>query len=167
MEIKGKSDFTETAAVELPNGIEIIVNSLPFGFHEEMAELLPSPVAPLRPIRDDKGNYVYKDPKKRGAFKTAPDEQDPAYVKASTKQVLRQAAYFIYNGTRLDPNLTWTAKPDTMDPEAFYEAIQKEIQAAGLGMGHVEALSKKIMNLSGVTDERIQEISGHFLASAE
>lgn len=165
--LQGQSDLTQYAEVTLwGEGTEspftVTVNSLPYGFRDDMEKKLPSPEPPKTPVKDAHGNYVYLN-KKKGLMKTIPNPEDATYKAAENLQTKRQTAYMIYNGTK-DAGFEWDTK-DESNPELFYEGIYNELTALGLGEGYLAKLQGAIMDVSGMTAEQIQNVTERFLAA--
>jgi hypothetical protein len=160
MKIKGQDTFEETGAFELKPGVEIIINSLPFGYDEKMRKELPSPTPPLKGLMGPDGKPVLVDAK-RQKWKTEPDEDDPEYKKAEAAQTRRQVAFMIYHGTKRDTTLEWSTKEGP--PEEFFQGIYEELVAANIPAGRIIALQSAIMEISHMDRRRIEAASAVFL----
>jgi hypothetical protein len=146
---------------ELKPGVEIIINSLPFGYDEKMRKELPSPVAPLKGVMDpNTGKPVILDAK-RQKWKTEPDEDDPDFKKAEAAQTRRQVAFMIYHGTKRDTTLEWSTKSGP--PEEFFQGIYEELVAANIPAGRIVSLQSAIMEMSQMGRKQIEAASAVFL----
>lgn len=165
LKIGGREEFLETAQYELLPDVILTINSLPFGFDEMMERELPSPRPPKKPKTDGMGNPVYLDKAKK-IMATAEDREDPDFVAKEKAQSRRQSAFMIYHGTKHDKQLEWDVDREGVKPEKFYQAIYDELVNADIGAGRILGLVKAIMELSGMTKEKMDRVADTFLSAA-
>jgi len=164
--IGNRTDFTLTAEIEFLPGdppVTVRINALPFGFDEKMEELLPSPVAPERPVKDSHGKIKIKPQSTQVIM--AVDEKDPAYVKATKEQTRRQCAFIIFNGTKTDISWHWDTSKKEEEGVVFFDDLYQELKKAKIGAGYIINLVQEIMKISGVGDEAIDAVKMRFLAN--
>jgi hypothetical protein len=162
--IRGQKDFTLTAEIEFLPGITVRINALPFGFDEQMENLLPSPKAPEKPVKDVRtGKYKVKPGSVQLEMEV--DEKDPDYLAATKSQTRRQCAFIIYYGTKEDKEWVWDSKKQESDGIPFFDDIYEELKKAKIGAGYIIKLVSEIMKLSGVGEEQIEAVKMTFLAT--
>lgn len=162
--INNENNFMRKESVELIPGKIVTINSLPYDFHQVMMEKLPSPVAPLRAVKDEHGQPIYRD-KKSKRVETVHDDGDPEYKRRVAAVTLRQTAYLVYHGTVNGGSFQWEANPDGMSVNEFCDAINAELREAGVGQGYILRLIKAIMDISGFGDEQIEAAQASFLSA--
>lgn len=165
--IGSRTDFTLTADFEFIPGdppVLVTITALPFGFDETMENLLPSPVAPEKPIKDPVTNK-YKVKPGTVQLVMAVDEKDPEYLSATKRQTRRQCAFIIYYGLKEDKDWHWDTALKEEEGAKFFEALYIELKVAKIGAGYIINLVQEIMKLSGVSDEQIDSVKMRFLAN--
>lgn len=158
VKINGKTDLLQTEEIELMKGVFVTVNGLPFGYQTLMEEAVPSPVPPRKQLFDSNGKPLIKNKGSKEGV-SEPDKEDPAYLAECRRANLKQTAWMVYHGTKKDPNLIWDADPEKFPkPADFYQAVYEELIAANFGPGHVDMIAEKVLELSGMSAEKLERI---------
>jgi len=173
MKIGSRSDFVQKASVVLiperdgQEAVMVQINSVPFGFDQQIEEELPSPKPPLKVMRDPVTGKSIPVKGKPGVFVTVPDKEDEEFQREERIITRLQAAMTFYHGTKCDGGITWEVDPAQLSGRKFYEGVAAELKQSGIPFGAVSKVAVQVMRISGVDSARIKEVEKVFLEQEE
>jgi hypothetical protein len=142
-----------------PEGGDIIiwVQAVGLGFEEKAEQVFPTPVAPTRFARDSRGRLM-KDPETHRVV-TEPDET-PAYKEAVSTCQRRQMMLLLERAID-DPDWSFEATHpgDLADKAAiaeYYDKLFEEFQKAGFTLGDLTIIVQKVMTISNMSKEALE-----------
>lgn len=138
---------------ELRDGITLKIQALAPDYDDSVEAELPSPQPERLGVEKDGKGKVLMDESNRPVVRYK--DQDPAYLKAVSKNGKLQAIKMLVDGL-VPGEMDFDAKLDPDDPPAFYRAVLAELKAFGFTMGDLLGIVKAVGALSGIGDEEIK-----------
>jgi len=139
--------------------IEITITALPPSYMDLLAEQLPEPVPPKEkvPARDEKGSWLRD---QTGARVYPPNLNDLVYRKALGEHQTLTTIALAHFAMKDDPNVSFDSDGKG---KQFYLDIRQEMEDFGLNMGDIALLVKRVIALTGLSEEDIEAARADFL----
>lgn len=117
------------------------------------------PKAPVRPVRDEKGEYVHN--RVTNAIEMRADEDDPAYQKASSKFYRRWLALKLKNHLRDDEAVDFEAtEPDGKAEKDAWKTYADQVHKEMTEFGLTETEIAEMCNIAGELANSVQPDAG-------
>lgn len=173
MKLHGEAiDVTAKAQMTLPRVGEVAdivftIEALPLGLEEKAERYFPNPTVPMGYAKKPNGGLL-RDPRTKKP-QLVEQLSDPSYKKASSLANRRQMLYFLYFSLHRGGDITFDveAPHDTGALklwEDFTDALFVEFQKSGFSMGDFVIMVDKIMDVSNMSGEAIEEAKEAFLS---
>lgn len=148
---------------EEDENIEITITALPPSYMDLLAGHLPEPVPPKEkiPARDEKGKWLRG---LAGERVYPPNLNDLKYRKALGEHQTLTTIALAHFAIKDDPNVSFDSEGEG---KPLYTSIRQEMEDYGLNMGDIALIVKRVIALTGLTEEDIEAARADFLDQPE
>jgi len=149
----------QTAKVEIAPGVEIEVQDLPPTYQDKLQSVLPAPRPPKVGVLRDHRGMIIRDERNHPEIEYDFTAED--YIKALAVHQRRSLVFFLIEGS-VDGQLVFDAQQNGQNPAEFYDKVIDELEAFGWGLGQMNKVADRVMELSGIGERDLEEAAGDF-----
>jgi hypothetical protein len=145
--------------------VVLTIQDLSPSYADDMARELPEPAPPVvGALKNPDGRGFVKDDKGRNQMEY--DFLNEDYLAKCAVHRIHGLVFMVLQGVSPDQMEFATTRDDGVSPQQYYSALMGEMKAFGFGIGQITKIANAIRDLSGITDEDIEQAQAGFTAES-